>query len=80
MGNIPVFRQVLTVTDASLPDWKDIPLHNALKKAFLSAGFTKPTEIQARSLPRSLAGKDVIGVAETVRSTSSAARQNGMLM
>ncbi|OCF44081.1 ATP-dependent RNA helicase MAK5 [Kwoniella heveanensis CBS 569] len=51
--------------DALLPDWKDINLHSSLKRAFLASGFVKPTEIQKRALPAAIAGRDVVGVAET---------------
>lgn len=36
-----------------------------LVKATTSLSFTKPTPIQARSLPPALAGKDIIGLAQT---------------
>ncbi|WWC66623.1 uncharacterized protein I206_100526 [Kwoniella pini CBS 10737] len=51
--------------DALLPEWKDIKLHTSLKKAFLAAGYVKPTDIQKRAIPSGLDSRDVIGVAET---------------
>ncbi|WRT63931.1 uncharacterized protein IL334_000858 [Kwoniella shivajii] len=51
--------------DELLPEWTDIKLHNSLKKAFLAAGYVRPTDIQRRGLPAGLKGKDVVGVAET---------------
>ncbi|WVR03687.1 hypothetical protein IAU60_000682 [Kwoniella sp. DSM 27419] len=51
--------------DALLPEWADINLHSSIKRAFLAAGFVKPTEIQKRALPAGVAGRDVVGVAET---------------
>ncbi|WWD09175.1 hypothetical protein V865_007297 [Kwoniella europaea PYCC6329] len=51
--------------DALLPEWKDITLHTLLKKAFLAAGYVKPTDIQKRAIPAGLSGRDVVGVAET---------------
>lgn len=32
--------------------------------------YTKPTEIQAESIPYALQGRDIIGVAETVRNST----------
>lgn len=52
--------------DSLLPEWKAISLHSSLKRSLLASGFVKPTNIQARSLPAGLAGRDVVGVAETV--------------
>lgn len=54
------------VSDSLLPEWKAISLHSSLKRSLLASGFVKPTDIQARSLPAGLAGRDVVGVAETV--------------
>ncbi|SYW81348.1 related to MAK5 - ATP-dependent RNA helicase [Ustilago bromivora] len=40
--------------DQLLPAWSHLPLHPALKRALAHKGFTKPTEIQDRSLPFAL--------------------------
>ncbi|KAJ1030409.1 hypothetical protein NDA16_001318 [Ustilago loliicola] len=40
--------------DAILPAWSHLPLHGALKRALAHKKFTKPTEIQTRSLPLAL--------------------------
>jgi len=53
-------------TDSELPEWSEIKLHNALKKALVALEFNKPTDIQTRSLPFALDGRDIVGVAETV--------------
>lgn len=58
---------MLSVADSLLPEWTNIPLHSALKRALHALNLVKPTEIQARALPAGLSGKDVVGVAETVR-------------
>jgi superfamily II DNA/RNA helicase len=52
--------------DSELPEWSEIKLHNALKKALVALEFQKPTDIQTRSLPFALDGRDIVGVAETV--------------
>ena len=57
--------------DSLLPDWASIPLHASLKRALLASGFDKPTDIQKRSLQHGLTNRDIVGVAETVRHTSS---------
>lgn len=53
------------VVEKRLPGWKSIPLNPTLKRALHAAEFLQPTEIQARSLPLALQGRDVVGVAET---------------
>ena len=57
---------LIPLPDDLLPEWRDVPLHPALKEALLNLKFTTPTEIQKRSLPVALRGKDIVGVAETV--------------
>lgn len=39
----------------------------ALKERLHAAAFASPTEIQAQTIPLALEGRDVVGVAETVR-------------
>ncbi|ORX35309.1 P-loop containing nucleoside triphosphate hydrolase protein [Kockovaella imperatae] len=51
--------------DALMPAWRDIDLNAALKRGLLGLGFNNPTEIQKRSLPLALSGRDIVGVAET---------------
>jgi ATP-dependent RNA helicase RhlE len=43
----------------------DYPLIDSLRKDIAAAGFETPTPIQARCIPLALAGKDVIGLAQT---------------
>jgi len=45
--------------------WDEMPLPRALRRAIDSAGYVKPTPIQMQALPIALAGRDVLGVAET---------------
>ncbi|CAL6088952.1 ATP-dependent_rRNA helicase RRP3 [Hexamita inflata] len=40
-------------------------LHQNLQDAIKSVGFTKPTEVQQKTMPIALAGKDVCGIAKT---------------
>lgn len=52
---------------SKFPGWSSITLHPALKERLHHSGFHSPTDIQANALPHALRGKDIIGVAETVR-------------
>ena len=50
-----------------LPEWDVFELHDRLLRALHHQSFTKPTPIQSKALPPALQGRDVVGVAETVR-------------
>ena len=43
----------------------DLPLSEPTQRALAEMGFTKATEIQAKSIPALLAGQDVLGAAKT---------------
>lgn len=45
--------------------FKTLGLSDELVRGILATGFTAPTEIQARAIPVALAGKDIIGSAQT---------------
>ena len=45
--------------------YKDLPLSEEMQKALEIAGYETPTEIQEKSIPLSLEGKDIIGQAQT---------------
>jgi ATP-dependent RNA helicase RhlE len=49
-------------TDATFADY---PLNEDIRKDLDAAGFVTPTPIQAACLPHALAGRDVIGLAQT---------------
>lgn len=51
-----------------LPEWDAFGLHDQLIRALCHQSLTKPTPIQVKALPLALRGRDVVGVAETVRS------------
>jgi superfamily II DNA/RNA helicase len=53
------------VTDASLFNFNHPRLPEPLKRAIIKMGFTTPTEIQARSIPLAMEGRDLIGSAQT---------------
>ena len=46
-------------------EFKDLPMCEQTKKAIEGLGFKKCTEIQARSIPHILNGRDVLGAAKT---------------
>ncbi|HVK05234.1 MAG TPA: DEAD/DEAH box helicase [Armatimonadaceae bacterium] len=52
-------------SDAPLPSFKDLDLAAPLARAVAEMGFETPTPIQARSIPILLAGRDMIGQAQT---------------
>jgi len=54
-------------TRGLLPEWDIFELHDQLLRALHHRSFEKPTPIQSKALPPALRGKDVVGVAETVR-------------
>ena len=47
------------------PAWAALGLHTALVDATTAVGWSKPTRIQRKAIPVALAGRDVIGLAET---------------
>jgi hypothetical protein len=49
-----------------LPAWSETKLHPQLAATLYSQKFLQPTAIQSAALPPAMAGRDVIGVAETV--------------
>jgi superfamily II DNA/RNA helicase len=45
--------------------WDDLGLDDRLNKAVAACGFDAPTLVQAKSIPLTLAGKDVLVKART---------------
>ncbi|MGN6697259.1 MAG: DEAD/DEAH box helicase, partial [Thermomicrobiales bacterium] len=54
-----------TVPDDSPAQFSDFPLRPELLRAIADMGYTEPTKIQAAVLPLLLAGRDVVGQAQT---------------
>lgn len=55
-----------TEPGAQTPEsFADLGLHPDLLKAIHASGYTKPTPIQARAIPAVIAGRDVMGAAQT---------------
>ena len=46
-------------------NFSELNIENKLKKSIEQADFTTPTPIQSQSLPKSLAGRDILGTAQT---------------
>ncbi len=46
-------------------NFSELNIENKLKKSIEQADFTTPTPIQSQSLPKSLAGSDILGTAQT---------------
>ncbi len=51
--------------DAPLVSFKDLGLAPALLRAVKDAGYDKPTPIQQQAIPAALAGRDIVGCAQT---------------
>ncbi|KAJ2657501.1 ATP-dependent RNA helicase [Coemansia sp. RSA 1199] len=51
--------------DVDVSAWEQLGLHATLLRALRHLGFTCPTEIQSRTLPQAMYGRDIIGAAET---------------
>ena len=49
----------------NLTNFSDLGLNPELLKALEAEGYTKPTPIQAQAIPRVLAGRDLLGIAQT---------------
>ena len=43
----------------------DFPLASPIQKALVAEGYTKPTPIQVQTIPHAMAGKDILGIAQT---------------
>lgn len=54
-----------------LPDWHPFKLHPQLLSSLYAQHFTTPTPIQSKAIPAAAKGKDIVGVAETVRTSIS---------
>ncbi|KAJ1748418.1 ATP-dependent RNA helicase [Coemansia sp. RSA 1821] len=59
----PVADSKASAVDVSA--WTQLELHPDLLRALQQLEFTKPTEIQAKTLPQAMSGHDIIGAAET---------------
>ena len=58
-------RVPLSASVLSEQRFDDLPISERTKRALASLGFEKMTEIQAKSIPECLRGKDLVGAAKT---------------
>src|SRR5688572_8379651 len=58
-------RQGTETKERSFMEFKDLGLLPELERAVLEAGYSRPTPIQAATIPVALTGQDVIGCAQT---------------
>jgi len=54
-----------TLPSHAMTSFADLPLLPTLQGTLVEKNLTRPTEIQARAVPALLAGRSVVGVAET---------------
>ncbi|HEX6012959.1 MAG TPA: DEAD/DEAH box helicase, partial [Geminicoccaceae bacterium] len=55
----------MEASEAQLPGFADLGLDEPILRAIADAGYATPTAIQAGAIPQVLAGRDVIGIAQT---------------
>jgi ATP-dependent RNA helicase RhlE len=55
----------LTTKDIPLASFSDFALLAPLKRALDGEGYTTPTPIQVQAIPQALAGRDLLGIAQT---------------
>lgn len=61
----PTHRYSLTLPDTVPASFAALGLRDEVLRAVSDSGYTEPTPIQAAAIPHVLAGRDVIGVAQT---------------
>ena len=55
----------MLLTNTTSTTFTDLGLNNELLKALATEGYTTPTPIQAQAIPGVLAGRDLMGIAQT---------------
>ncbi|CAG8443696.1 11252_t:CDS:2 [Ambispora leptoticha] len=63
--NVEAGTPLNTTTEAFKSDFGTLDISDATKNAIKDMGFTKMTEVQARTIPPLMAGRDVLGAAKT---------------
>ena len=58
-------QEVLVDHHAPPPTWDDLGLHGPTLRAVQDAGYDAPTPIQQQAIPLAIAGRDLIGLAQT---------------
>ena len=62
---VPVVPRVVDVSALMPPEFAKLGLGKALLQSLIELGYTEPTPIQAATIPLLLAGRDVLGQAQT---------------
>lgn len=65
IDKLPTEKPPLVKTPVSAKGFEELGLIEALTKAVAAEGYTSPTPIQVKSIPEILAGRDVLGSAQT---------------
>ncbi|CAI2182327.1 8449_t:CDS:2 [Funneliformis geosporum] len=65
MGEVPQLETNETPSESVSYDFESLKISESTKKAIKEMGFTRMTEVQARTIPPLMAGRDVIGAAKT---------------
>lgn len=65
MSNTPLWCEASGRETRPLTQFTDLGLAEPLLRAVASEGYTRPTPIQAEVIPLMMAGRDVIGIAQT---------------
>jgi len=58
-------KDIHLTTETTTPSFTELDLNPALLKALDAEGYTNPTPIQAQAIPGVMAGRDLMGIAQT---------------
>ncbi|CAG8676486.1 8533_t:CDS:2 [Funneliformis caledonium] len=65
IGEVPQLETTETASESVSFDFETLDISEPTKKAIKEIGFTRMTEVQARTIPPLMAGRDVLGAAKT---------------
>ena len=64
-GHAPFTRGAIPIAKDAMTKFSDLALDPRVLQAVSDAGYETPTPIQAQAIPHALAGRDVLGIAQT---------------
>ncbi len=64
-GQAPFTRGAIPIAKDAMTKFSDLALDPRVLQAVADAGYETPTPIQAQAIPHALAGRDVLGIAQT---------------
>jgi superfamily II DNA/RNA helicase len=64
-GQAPFTRGAIPIAKDAMTKFSDLALDPRVLQAVSDAGYETPTPIQAQAIPHALAGRDVLGIAQT---------------